>query len=347
MASKEVKQKNDEITLFELIESFWKKKVPIIAITAFVTLIGLSVSFLIPPTYEASVEILPPSTSNIAELNKFEYLQSKSEKEPTKIFSEFLSILRSNKLIKKFLREEGVMKSIFEKETTLEEARKELNETIKLKVPRKGPEDEASFQFQYSDAEQAAKYANQLVGLAIELYRRNLELSFESLKDQKIKKLNDQKSSLVAAYQARLDQEITKLKEAYMIADKLDIIEPQEIKDQSSNTESRSRVVTEEMRYLYRAGTRALNAEIETVTNRKQDLSMVVDWIDIDQELALLDTISFDASRVMPINIDLVAVTPENYIKPNRTLIAIISFVIGGFLAIIFVSIRNVISHKK
>jgi len=345
MTKKKAKQMDDEIDLFELIESLWKEKVLIVLITAVITLIGLLYALLATPTYEAKVELLPPAISDIAELNKFDIL--KPIQTQTQIFTEFLSILKSNQLSKKFLQEEGVMKSLFEKEITQQEAIEELDKMMQLELPKKGPKNEASFKLQFNDAELAAKFANQLVDLAIKLYRSDISLAFDSERDQRIKKLNDKKSSLIATHDDRLNQEITKLKEAYLIAKKLDIIEPRESKDQTVKTESQSSVITEEMRYLYSQGTKALNAEIEIVNQRKKNLSMVNGLIDIEQALSLLNTASFDASKVMPITIDLTAETPEDHIKPKRTLIVILSVVIGGFLGIIFVLIRNAVRNRK
>jgi len=55
MAKKEIEQFDDEIDLFELIQSLWKEKVLIVAITAVITLIGSGVAFSLTPIYEASV----------------------------------------------------------------------------------------------------------------------------------------------------------------------------------------------------------------------------------------------------------------------------------------------------
>jgi chain length determinant protein (polysaccharide antigen chain regulator) len=327
MAKKEVRQMDDEIYLFELIEFLWKEKVLIVVITAVITLIGLGYAIVTPSTYEARVELLPPAISDIAELQKFDVLKSSQTQSSTQIFKDFLSILRSNQLHKKFLLEEGAMQSLFEKETTPQMALAKLDKMIQVEVPKKVSKNDASFKLQFNDAELAAKFANRLVELGIEQYQMNISLAFNSEKDQRIKQLNDEKSSLIDTHERRLDQEITKLKEAFLIAKKLDIIEPRESKDQIIKTESRSSVITEEMRYLYSQGTRALNAEIETVTQRKKNLSMVNGLIAIEQDLSLLNTLSFDASKVMPITIDLV--------------------VIGGFLAIIFALIRNAVRNRK
>ena len=349
MAKKEIQQFDDEIDLFELIQSLWKEKVLIVAITAVTTFIGIGYALSIPSTYEARVEILPPSISDITELNKFDILNSTQTQTQTQtqIFTEFLSILKSNQLIKKFLLEEGVMKSLFEGETTQQKAIAKFDKMKQLVVPKIGPENGASLKVQSNDAELAAKFANQLVDLAIGLYRTNLLIAFDSVKDQRIKQLNDKKNSLIATYKDRLNQQITKLKEAYLVAQKLEIFEPRESKDQTLKTSSRSSVITEELRYLYSQGTRALSEEIDIVEKRKKNPSMVGGLIDIEQLLSFLNTTSFDASKVTPVNIDLAAETPEHRIKPKRTLIVILSVVIGGFLGIIFVLIRNAVRNRK
>jgi len=349
MAKKKFEQMDDEIDLFGLVQSIWKEKVLIVAVTAIITLIGLGYALLIPPTFEAKVEILPPSISDIAEFNKFNsvgYSQTQTHTQAN-VFKDFLSILRSNQLRKNFLHEESVMKSLTRNETTMLQAIEVLDNMIQLKVHKSDVVDKVSLKLQYNDAELVAKFANQLVELAIQQYRTNVALEFDSQRDQKIKQLNDKKNSLLSTHEYRLDQEITKLKQAYTIAQKLNIIEPRESKDQTVKTESRSSVITEEMRYLYSQGTKSLNAEIETVSHIKKDLHMVNGLIEIEQALSLLDATSFDAAKVTPITIDLAAETPQHRIKPNRTLIVLQSVFIGGFLAILFVLIRNAVLNRK
>jgi len=337
MERKGAEERDDEIDLFELIESLWKEKVLIVAITAVITFIGIGYALLTPSTYEARVEILPPSISDISELNKFDVLKSSQtqtqiQTQTQEIFADFLSILKSKQLRKKFLLEEGVMKSLFDKETSLQQAIEGLDKMIDLEVPKKGPKNKASFKLQFNDAELAAKFANRLVELGIEQYQMNISLAFNSLIDTR---------------EQSLDEEINKLKEAFLIAKKLDIIEPLESKYQTVKTKPRSIVITEEIRYLYSQGTKALNAEIETVSKRKNNLSMVNGLIEIEQDISPLKTLSFEASRVMPVAIDLAAETPERHIKPKRTLIIMLSGVIGGFLGIIFVLIRNAVRNRK
>jgi len=55
---------------------------------------------------------------------------------------------------------------------------------------------EASIKLQFNDADLAAKFANQLVEMTIGIYRTNLSLSFDSVKNQKIEILNNVKKKL-------------------------------------------------------------------------------------------------------------------------------------------------------
>jgi len=343
MAKKEIEQFDDEIDLFELIQSLWKEKVLIVAITAVITLIGGGYAFSLPPTYEASVKMLPPSQWGVAELAKFDVLQS-SQSKP---YADFLQILKSNQLRKAFLSQEGVKTSLFSPKTSSQKALSALENMAVVEIPKKGPKTEVLLKFQFKDAALAADYANQLIQLAVDQYRENIAKTFASEKDQEVKKLKDQKASLITTHEGRLNKEITKLKEAHQIADKLNIIEPRESRDMSVKTEASSSVITEEMRYLYSQGTQALSAEIETVSERKKNLAMVDGLLEIEQRFALLNSVSFDVSKIMPVTIDLAAEAPEQRIKPKRSLIVALSGVVGGILAIMFVLIRNAVRNRK
>lgn len=343
MAKKEIKQFDDEIDLFELIQSLWKEKVLIVVITAVITLIGGGVAFSLTPIYEASVKMLPPSQSDVAELAKFDVLQSSQSQS----YADFLQILKSKQLRKTFLSQEGVKTSLFSPKTSSQKAFSTLEKMAVVEIPKKDPKTEVLFKFQFKDAALAADYANQLIQLAVDQYRVNIAQTFSSKKDQEVKKLKDQKASLISTHEGRLNMEIMKLKEAYQIADKLNIIEPRESKVQTVKTDACSSVITEEMRYLYSQGTRALSAEIETVSERKKNLAMVDGLLEIEQRFALLNHVSLDVSKIMPVTIDLAAEAPEQRIKPKRSLIVALSGVVGGMLAIIFVLIRNAVRNRK
>ena len=120
MAKETSKNIEEEIDLLALFESLWKERVLIVVISVIITLFGLGSTFVIPPTYEAEVKLLPPSILDIVELKKFDAHENepRNKPTPTEIFTEFLGTLKSKQLQQKFLEQEGVMKYLFEKDIT-------------------------------------------------------------------------------------------------------------------------------------------------------------------------------------------------------------------------------------
>jgi len=333
MSEKQNKQINDDIDFFELFALLWKEKILIFAITVVFTLVGLGVVLIIPQTYEAKVNVLPLNLSNNIELKKFNAIGSS----PGNSFSEFSSILQSKQLLSNFLAQEGVMKSLFEEEISQQNAMNALNKIIKFERPKK---EVVFLKLKFKDENLSAKYANQLIELAIDQYRMNIASDFDSKKRLKINELNNKKSSLIASNNVRLNEEIYKLKEAYLIAEKLNIIDSRELTIPINISPS----LTEELRYLYSQGTLAINAEIEALIQRKTNLSSTQELVKLDQSLSVVNSTSFDANKVLPVNI---GPATTYLIKPKRILAVGLSAAIGGILAIVFVLIRNGVRNRK
>jgi len=333
-----------EIDLFKLFKYFWEKKILIVKITAFFTLIGLAYALLTPSTYEARVNIYPPSLIDIRELQNFGTL--KSSQTQNQVFKDFISILKSYQFRKNFLMEEGSIESLSKKEIISRIAIDRLANMIRVDESKKG-EKKASLKIQYKNADIVAQYANKLINFAIKQYREDISQLFDYLKDQKIKNLLNKKNVLILSDEERLKQEIILLKEAYRIADKLDINEPQESEIPNQKNMVQFIGGIQEMRNLYSQGTRALGVEIENITQRDKPLTINNDVIGVEQELLDINQLSFDASKVMPITIELDVESSGYIIKPKRTLIVLLSGVVGGFLATIFLLFQYAVGNRK
>jgi len=338
---------NDEIDLFELFESLWKEKVLIVAITLVITLFGGGVAFILPPTYQASVHMLPPSISDVAELSKFDVLKSSQSQSQSQAYAQFLQLLKSNQVHKELLRDKEIQKALFKEPVSVQKALKALDDLAVVNEPKKGPLLDIELSFSAQSPMLAAEVANSLVQLAIDTYRQQISDAFVSAKEQELRALEDQRKSSVDTHAQKIQLELSKLNEALKIANKLGLKKPKETSDMSLKTSASSSVVTEELRYLYSQGADALRAEIDAVAAREKDLSMVTGLINIDQRIALLKAIEFDPAKVMPITIDLSAEPPEQRVKPKRSLIVALSAVVGGMLSIMFILIRNAVRNRK
>ena len=338
---------NDEIDLFELFESLWKEKLLIVAITVLITLLGGLFAFLWPPTYQASVHMLPPSLSDVAELSKLGVLNSSQSQSQSQAYAQFLQLLKSNQVHKELLRDKELQKALFKEPVSVQKGLKALDKLAVVNEPKKGPSVTIELTFNSQDPKIAADAANALVKLAVAAYREQIAEAFMSAKSQELRALKSERDSLVNTHAQRISSEVAKLKEALLIAKTLKLQKPGQYIDIQTSNEPRATAVTEELRYLYSQGEEALKAEIQTVSAREKNLSSVAGLADVDQRIALLNNVSFDADMVMPLTIDLAAEPPEQRIKPKRSLIVALSAVVGGMLAILFVLIRNAVRNRK
>jgi len=132
----------------------------------------------------------------------FDVLQSSHSQS----YADFLQILKSKQLRKTFLSQEGVKTSLFSPKTSSQKALSALEKMAVVEIPKKDPKTEVSLKFQFKDANLAADYANQLVQLAVDQYRINTAQTFSAQKDQEVKKLKDQKESLINTHESRLNK---------------------------------------------------------------------------------------------------------------------------------------------
>jgi chain length determinant protein (polysaccharide antigen chain regulator) len=348
-------KENNEIDLLELFESLWREKLLIVAITALITLVGGLYAFNIPPTYRASVRMLPPSSSDLAELSKFHHLdssesqsQSQSQSQLQSLaYTQFLQLLKSNQIRNEFLRDEELQKALFKEPVSLQKARKTLDKLAVVNEPKKGPPVDVELTFDAQDPNLAANAANKLVQLALNAYRNQVSAGFVSAREQNLKRLENQLKISLDAHSKKIRLELLKLNEALAIANKIGLRGHKEGSYAPLINFGNSSLVTEEVRYLYSQGADALRAEIDAVAAREKDLSMVSGLIELEKKIALLKAIEFDPTKVIPLTIDSVAEPPEQRIKPKRSSIVALSVFVGGILAIMFVLIRNVVRNRK
>jgi len=98
---------------------------------------------------------------------------------------------------------------------------------------------------------------------------------------------------------------------------------------------------------LYYRGSRALNAEINVLNNRKSDDPYIDGLRDLQESLALLRSIKIPNEGLNAVIIDQAAYPPTNRIKPNRRLIVSLGTVVGLFLGIFLVFFVSFVQKQK
>ena len=338
---------DDEIDLFELIETLWKEKFLIILFTVLAALGGAGYAFLATPTYEAEVRLLPPSTKDVAELNKLSgapyVANANASFSPANVFERFVQNLESSSLRKEFLARPEVLIFYNPEGHPISRVWKGLSES--LVVSKSGKNSNATtLKVVLSDPILTADFANAFVDLALSNTKADLISDFHEELSQSKDRITATLDSRKQTYVSQIETELAKLREAKLVASKIGI-EREDSTDRLAG--ANENLMVDEMRRLYRLGTVAISAEIEAMQARMKDDSLIPGLVALQQQFAFLDSISLDTNKIRPAIVDLEAAEPLSPIKPKKSLILALSVVLGGMVGVMFVLIRSAVRNRK
>jgi len=123
----------DEIDLRKLFNSLVEKKLFIFSVTAFVTLLAIIYVKTISPIYNVTSDFALPDDSSILNINRLELTSESKES----IFSDFLTVLASNKIQKKVF-DGGYLSSLNPENKPIDDVEKYISDflnKIKIKAP--------------------------------------------------------------------------------------------------------------------------------------------------------------------------------------------------------------------
>ncbi len=366
---------SDEIDLIELITNLWKEKLIIFSATAITATLGLIYALTSPPTYKATVQLTPPQQTELDYLNQTKHFEISS----AQLFSRFLAsmdsdeqlngILQKNsELVEKSLKlnTENTNVSSLSKKRSIEfpntKNKINSNELDKYYLSYEGFDRTGLKQLITADIklnttrllEQTHKRYKSILGLKAQSMQKNKELALKNLEDQ----LTSRSEYVIGTRKDRL----IKLEEALKIAKALNLTNPTSLSKLAASTKSNQVAINAELNNnrdpLYLRGTKLLTAEIENIKNLKDTVLLdnsireleakkvlVENNRELEQlikeleEFTELDNISFYSEII---NI------PESPIKPKKTLILVISILLGGMIGL-FVVIGRIIyrNHKQ
>lgn len=332
---------DDEIDLFELIEGLWQQKWLIVICTLVALGLGAAYAFLTPPTYEAKTHLLPPTSKDTVELRQPNSIKQFS---PEEVYNAFISTLQSNQAKREFLAQPDVLEYFAQFSDSTQVQWRTLNNALSVAVPSKPPINNVSVAFKLQQSDIAAEFANRYVELATELTRNQLANDLRAEIESKVEALELQIANRKSLYISQLDTELRKLNEALGIAKQIG----QESPLQSDIIiDDKSVMMVDEVRKLYRLGSRALEAEISAINQRRESEAFIPDLMQLEQQLSLLQSMAVNESRITPATIDLQAEAPESPIKPKKALILALSVVLGGMLGVFAALIRGAIRKRK
>ena len=345
---------NDNINIGNLYQTLLNKKRSVLIILLASVVLSSLYAFTLPNLYRAQIYIVPPQDKFVQPLNYFATQIAKDSQLVLKqqyIYFDFMKNAQSRQFQRKFFFENKIY-DYFDADP--EEAFDvSFNEMLRFSLESKyvsrdiRQEDFFNVSFLHSDANLAAKWLNDYVQMveretsrrivdgvntSIENYRKKIQSAIDSHKEQ--------------AKQIRADN-ITRLKEALLIAEELDIIKPSNanLTNQTiimdNSTVSGPTQITEMPLYLF--GTDALKTQIDILQNRVSDDPFIPNLRSLEAELNTTSLVKVNYSDVRVAEIDQKALAPTRKYSPRRSLILIVGLFFGIVVSFFYI----LIAHTK
>jgi chain length determinant protein (polysaccharide antigen chain regulator) len=134
---------------------------------------------------------------------------------------------------------------------------------------------------------------------------------------------------------------VVQLQEALRIAHKLNIQTNQLTKTSVSQTND------PDEGFLYMQGVDSLQTQIEVLLSRKSDDAFAPKLRELEENLEVLDSISFNPDTLKVARIDMEAVVPEEPVRPNPPLVLLVAAMLGMIIGLAWGLFRSLIVLKK
>lgn len=351
---------DDEIDLFELWENIWSQRYLVMIITFIVVILGASYAFLSKPIYKSEIFLQQPLSKDIQELqiNVEDFTKSPSFNvgvstgtanntstgtgieliDAEKTFERVVQNLRSLSLRNTFYQNNDL--AIYFSKNPTEQATNSLfednfNSQLKITPPSTNDQDNRYIvSFKMTDRTRAAEWLNAFVSFSLQKTKLELIDDVQSNINQRKKELKMMISSMRNIAAEKRQDRLAELEEALALAKNIGLENIQQ---------SQSPIPEKE----YLRGTKALEAEMAVLKQRKSDDPFIEGIRDLQRYHDYLDSIKINAELIQVARIDQEASIPESPIKPHKKLILVLSLVLGGMVGIFVALIRTAIKNRR
>ncbi|EAR60508.1 LPS O-antigen chain length determinant protein WzzB [Neptuniibacter caesariensis] len=341
---------NDHIDLFFLFLQLWRSKLLILGITALITLCGAAYSFLSTPIYQSSAVLASPSESDLIEIRKIHtllqqiiYSETASEEaSTTDIFGQFISALNSNRYKNSFLSKPELLDHFRNDNTTQLQARKEFNRALKVTLPDTEEINHITISLRTKSPELSSSWLNEYISFAHQQFSKeltnNLQARIHAAQNNLLLTIQSKKAN----YHSNLIEEIKSIEEALIIANEIGLVNPLK-----TETNFGKQHIIDQMRGIYRLGSKSLNAELNALKAREKNLDNIPGLSDEKLKLELLANIDLDSKLISAMILDLAAEPAPKPIEPRKTIIILLSIVAGLLIGIMTVLAGNLVRHRR
>lgn len=338
-------QRNDEIEFFDLIQGVWRQKLWVGLVAAPIVAAGVAYALLAMPVYEAKLFVEPPTQNDIAQLNFGRGgdtgLAPITVKE---VYDTHLQALQSETVRGNFFRDVYLPSVSEERRSGSRDGLySDFNKVLTVAPAGKGATTRYAVTAALSDPQQAAKWVVAFNDLAAERARREVLQSNRS--DMLIRADNLQNQINAATSSARKEREdrIAQLKEALAVAKSVGLEKPPLISEPLSVQVSAAMGGS----LTYMRGSRALEAEITTLEARTSDEPFIEGLRPKQEKVVFYRELKLDPSVIQVFEQDGAVESPDQPIKPKKSLIVLLSLILGlgaGFLTAV---VKDVWGRRK
>lgn len=340
---------DDGIDLLELLRMLMSRKWIVLGVTFFCIFAGVGFALLATPVYETEAYFLPPATNGIEELNINDITvnQNKAQYTPEIVYQTFLQNLRSRELRRKFFKQENLLFMLKDSSESVDEERifeKKFNEVLlvnKASDTRDKNESFYSLRFEGKDASRIAEVTNNFVAMVMKYTRDQLVADVMTLKENQIRYFEKSIASKIKIGVQEKKDSVFRLKEALDIANKLRITED---KFSGSDVEA---ATTYNIEVSYLRGTKTLNAQIESLQNRKNDEPFIEGLRELQEKLYSISSTVINPETIQVAQIDQPALVSDKPFKPRKHLIVTLAGVFGFFLGSFIVFLLNFVQRVR
>lgn len=345
---------SEDFNITSLHQTFKAKKRNILYILIASILITAIYAFSLPNLYRAQIYIVPPQDKFVQPLNYFATQIAKDSQLVLKqqyIYFDFMKNAQSRQFQRKFFFDNNIFDYFDDDPEEVFDSY--FNGMLRFSLESKyvsrdiRQEDFFSVSFLHTDPNLAAKWLNDYIRMVErETSRRIVDGVNTSIENYRKKLQSAIDSHKVQAKQIRSDY-ITRLEEALLIAEALNIIKPSNahLTNQTiimdTDVTSGPTQITEMPLYLF--GVDALKTQIEILQNRITDDPFIPNLRSLEAELNTTSLVKVNYTDVRVAEIDQKALAPKRKYSPRRSLMIIL----GLFFGIVISFFYLLVAHTK
>jgi chain length determinant protein (polysaccharide antigen chain regulator) len=335
----------DEIDLFELVAAIWAQKVLIIGFIVLATGVAAAYAFLSKPIYEARMYLQPPTLNDIADFN---YGRTReAELTPytiNDVYGVFTRNLQGESLRRAFFTDVYLPSLSEEQRRGSQDALySDFLNTLMIGGPTKDLPDRYSVAVYGSDPVQATAWAKAFVEKAGAQAETEMITNVEREGEVRARNYEQQITTLQETESRVRNDAISRLQEALNVAQAIGLENPPII----SGSVAAEVSATMDGQLTYMRGTKALNAEIKNLKERKSDDPFITSLRALQIKQSFYQALQVNPDSVSVYRQDGPIEVPDRPIKPRKGLILVGGFIAGGILGVLFALGRFFVAQRR